>query len=121
MICWRSVSSPQSFGRWYTADNRKPRKMERTNSECRGYRFGPFELDVHTGELRKHGGRVSLQTQPFQVLWLLLERAGELVARDDLRERLWPGDMFVDFDNGLNIAIRKLRQAFSDSAETPRY
>jgi TolB-like protein/DNA-binding winged helix-turn-helix (wHTH) protein/Flp pilus assembly protein TadD len=84
-------------------------------------RFAVFEADVRAGELRKQGLRIKLQDKPFQVLTLLLERPGEVVTRDELRERLWPGDTFVDFDHGINIAINKLREALGDSAESPRF
>lgn len=84
-------------------------------------RFSVFELDVRTGELRKNGMRLRLQEQPFQVLAMLLERPGELVTRDDLRQKLWPADTFVDFDHGLNTAVNKLREVLADSAASPRY
>jgi TolB-like protein/DNA-binding winged helix-turn-helix (wHTH) protein/Tfp pilus assembly protein PilF len=84
-------------------------------------RFGVFEVDLRTGELRKHGLRVRLQEQPFQVLTLLLERPGETVTRDELRNRLWTADTFVDFDHGLNKAINKIREALGDSAASPRF
>src|ERR1700736_1041030 len=84
-------------------------------------RFGVFELDPRTGELRKHGLRVRLQEQPFRVLEMLLEHAGEVVTREELQKRLWPGDTFVDFDHGLNKAINKIREALADSAESPRF
>ena len=84
-------------------------------------RFGSFELDQASGELRKNGGRVRLQEQPFQVLRALVERPGEVVTREDLHERLWPGDTFVEFDDGLNTAVRKIRQALGDSADNPRF
>ena len=83
-------------------------------------RFGVFEADLLTGELRKNGQKVRLQDQPFRVLALLLQRAGELVAREEIQNELWPGDTFVEFDHGLNTAIKKIRQALGDSAETPR-
>src|SRR5215470_1305421 len=85
------------------------------------YRFGPFEVCLETGELRKNGRRVHLQRKPFEVLASLLEQAGRLVSRESLRQRLWPADTFVDFDNGLNTALSKLRQALGDAAEKPRY
>jgi len=88
---------------------------------ARGFRFGVFEANLHSGELRKHGIRIRLQEQPFQILALLLERPGELVTREELRQRLWPSDTFVDFDHGLNTAVNKLREALSDSAATPRF
>jgi len=84
-------------------------------------RFGVFELDLISGELRKQGLRVKLSEQPLQILVLLIERAGETVTRDEVRQRLWPGDTFVDFDAGLNSAIKKLRDALGDPAENPRF
>src|SRR5258707_14125886 len=84
-------------------------------------RFGAFEVDLRSGELRKHGIRLKLQDQPFQVLALLLEHPGNVVTREELRQRLWPADTFVDFDAGLNSAIKKLRNALGDSAGEPRY
>jgi len=84
-------------------------------------RFGVFELDLHAGELRKHGLRVRLQEQPFQVLAALLERPGEVVTREELQKKLWPADTFVDFDHGLNKTINKIREALGDSAESPRF
>jgi cholera toxin transcriptional activator len=84
-------------------------------------RFGVFEADFNAGELRKNGSKMRLQEQPFQVLAVLLENAGEIVTRDDLRQRLWPADTFVDFDHSLNTAIAKLRDALGDSASSPRF
>jgi len=84
-------------------------------------RFGVFELDLSAGELRKSGVKLRLQEQPFQVLALLLERAGEVVAREELQQKLWPSDTFVDFDHSLNTAINKVREALGDSASNPRY
>jgi len=84
-------------------------------------RFGPFELDRRTGELWKAGSRINLPDQPFQVLKTLLERPGELVSREELRHRLWSAETFVDFEHGLNAAIRRLRDALGDSAEVPRF
>ncbi len=84
-------------------------------------RFGVFELDLSAGELRKSGVRLRLQEQPFQVLALLLERAGEVVTREELQQKLWPSDTFVDFDHSLNTAINKVREALGDSASSPRY
>ncbi|MFZ3333479.1 MAG: winged helix-turn-helix domain-containing protein [Candidatus Acidiferrales bacterium] len=83
--------------------------------------FGLFEADLRSGELRKHGVRLKLQDQPFQVLALLLEHAGDVVTREELRQRLWPADTFVDFDTGLNSAVKKLRDVLADSADEPRY
>lgn len=87
----------------------------------RRLRFGVFELDLRAGELRKHGLRIRLQEQPFQVLVMLLEHPGEVVTREELQKKLWPADTFVDFDHGLNKAINKLRDAVGDSAESPRF
>jgi TolB-like protein/DNA-binding winged helix-turn-helix (wHTH) protein/lipopolysaccharide biosynthesis regulator YciM len=84
-------------------------------------RFGTFELDLTVAELRQNGVRVKLQDQPFRVLTALLERPRDIVTREDLRERLWPCDTFVDFDTGLNAAIKKLRQALRDDADSPRF
>jgi TolB-like protein/Flp pilus assembly protein TadD len=84
-------------------------------------RFGAFEVDFKAGELRKQGCQVKLQDQPFQVLQVLLEHPGEVVSREDLRQRVWPADTFVDFDQGLNNAIKRLREALSDDAENPQY
>ena len=84
-------------------------------------RFGAFEVDLRSGELRKHGIRLKLQDQPFKVLALLLEHPGDVVTREELRQKLWLADTFVDFDTGLNSAVKKLRDVLSDSAEEPRY
>lgn len=95
--------------------------MKQVSTSAEVIRFGVFEADTRTGELRKHGLRIKLQEQPFQVLSLLLARPGELVTREELRLKLWPADTFVDFEQGLNKAINKLREALSDDRETPRY
>jgi cholera toxin transcriptional activator len=84
-------------------------------------RFGVFELDLAVGELRKSGAKLRLQEQPFQVLALLLDRAGDVVTREELRQKLWPADTFVDFDHSLNTAVNKLREILGDSASSPRY
>ncbi|MCI0349240.1 MAG: tetratricopeptide repeat protein [Acidobacteriales bacterium] len=90
-------------------------------AEQRVVRFGVFELDVRSAELCKHGLKVRLPNQSFQILALLLERPGELVTREELRQKLWPADIFVDFDTGLASAVKKLREALGDSAENPRF
>jgi TolB-like protein/DNA-binding winged helix-turn-helix (wHTH) protein len=95
--------------------------MEQETNGLRGYRFGVFEADLRAGEVRKDGLKLRLQEQPFQVLAILLGRAGDLVTRDELHKRLWNGDTFVDFDHGLNIAINKIREALGDWAENPRF
>ncbi len=83
--------------------------------------FGIFEADLQTGELRKNGLKVALQGQPFQVFAILLQSPGKLVTREELREKVWPGDTFVDFDHGLNTAITKIRVALEDDADNPRF
>ena len=87
----------------------------------RAVKVGVFEADLAARELRKNGIKIRLQEQPFQVLALLLENRGEVMTREELRQKLWPADTFVDFDNGLNTAINKIREALCDSAESPRY
>src|SRR4029450_8804229 len=82
-------------------------------------RFGKFELNLQTGELRRQGQKVKLQEQPLQVLAALLERPGEMVTREELRSKLWPADTFVDFDHSLNAAIKRLRDALGESADSP--
>lgn len=84
-------------------------------------RFGAYEADLHTHELWKHGIRVKLVGQPFEILAALLKRPGQLVTREELRAELWPGDTFVDFNHGLNAAVNKLRDALCDSADNPQY
>jgi DNA-binding winged helix-turn-helix (wHTH) protein len=95
--------------------------MDVPHSNRRVACFGVFELDLSVGELRKSGVKLRLQGQPFQVLALLLERAGEVVTREELQQKLWPSDTFVDFDHSLNTAINKVREALGDSASSPRY
>ena len=85
------------------------------------FRFGVFEADLASGELRKSGIKVRLQEQPFQILAFLLQSGGKVVTRDELRQKLWPSDTFVDFDHSLNTAVNKLREALGDSASAPRY
>src|SRR5262249_47532304 len=84
-------------------------------------RFGVFELDLQAGELRRKGGKIKLQTQPFQVLEMLLETPGALVTREALRQKLWADGSFVDYEQGLNVAIQKLRLALGDSADKPHF
>src|SRR5580704_3668142 len=84
-------------------------------------RFGDYELDLRLQELRKHGIRLKLQEQPYQILQVLTERPSELVTREELQRRLWPSDTFVDFEHGLYNGIKRLREILSDSAESPRY
>jgi DNA-binding winged helix-turn-helix (wHTH) protein len=92
-----------------------------TEQPARVVRFGLFELDLKTAELRKRGTRVALQEQPFQVLAILLAHPGDLVTREELRAALWPEAVFVDFDHGLNKAVGKIRRALGDLADSPRF
>src|SRR5689334_21816941 len=85
------------------------------------YRFGLFEVDGRTGELRKQGRAIKLRGRPFDILLLLLSRRGDPITRDELRQHLWAADTFVDFDHGLNSAMNRLREALGDSAESPRF
>ncbi len=87
----------------------------------RTFQFGAFEVNEPAGELRKHGVRIRVQEQPFQILLLLLNRPGEIVGREEIRSRLWPDNTFVDFDNAISSAVRKLREALNDNADTPRF
>ena len=84
-------------------------------------RFAVFEADLRLGELRREGKPIGLQEKPLQILLALLENPGVLVTREELRRRLWPTDTFLGFDEGLNTAVRKLRQVLNDSADAPRY
>jgi DNA-binding winged helix-turn-helix (wHTH) protein/tetratricopeptide (TPR) repeat protein len=95
--------------------------MSPENKPSTFLRFAVFDADLRTGELRKQGVRVKLQEQPFRVLTLLLQRPGEVVTREELRSQIWHSDTFVDFDNGLNTSINKLREALGDSADNPRF
>src|SRR5215472_18221961 len=95
--------------------------MPNSTPHAQPLRFGPFELDLRAGELRRQGVRIKIQEQPFQVLRILLEHSGEVVTREELRCRLWPADTFVDFEQGLNKAINKIREALEDSPEHPQY
>jgi TolB-like protein/Flp pilus assembly protein TadD len=93
--------------------------MENTSSLSQPVRFGLFEVDLRAGELRKQGVKIKLQAQPLQILAMLLQHPGEVVTREELRNKLWPADTFVDFDHSLNKAVNKLREALGDSAEKP--
>ena len=95
--------------------------MDRPVHPSKITRCGVFEIDLKAFELRKHGLRLKLSEQPFQILAILLEKPGEIVTRDELRERLWPGDTFVDFDHGLNNAVMRLREVLGDSSDRPRF
>ena len=95
--------------------------MSNTSRSVHKARFGPYEVDFRAGELLKNGRKIRLQDQPFEILVILLEQPGGVVTREELRQRLWPTDTFVDFDHGLNNAINKLRDALNDSADAPRF
>jgi cholera toxin transcriptional activator len=116
MADWRLGATLRVVGRCPSSMPAAP-----SNHFGRIARFGVFELDLSAGELRKNGARLRLQEQPFQVLALLLERAGDVVTREELRQKLWPADTFVDFDHSLNTAVNKLREVLGDSASSPRY
>src|SRR5437879_236730 len=88
---------------------------------ARMLRFDTFELDLRTGELRKRGVKLRLQGQPLELLGILLQSAGNLVTREELRTQLWQADTFVDFDHSLHNAVARLREVLGDSAEAPRY
>ena len=95
--------------------------MNESVSSRRIVRFGVYELDLASGELRKGGLKIRLSGQPFQILAMLLERPGQVVTREELQKKLWPDGTFVDFDHSLNTAINKIREALGDSAENPRF
>jgi DNA-binding winged helix-turn-helix (wHTH) protein len=95
--------------------------MRRPVANPKIIRFGLFEVDLDTRELRKSGLRIKLQGQPFQILIMLLARPGAIVTREELQKKLWPSDTFVDFDLSLNSAVKKLRQALNDDSENPRF
>jgi DNA-binding winged helix-turn-helix (wHTH) protein len=95
--------------------------MEVTENSPPIVRFGSFEVDFRAGELRKNGLKIKLHGQPFLVLEALLKRPGQVVTRDELQKAIWPADTFVDFDHGLNKAINRIREALSDSSDSPRF
>jgi TolB-like protein/Tfp pilus assembly protein PilF len=105
----------------YSAKRADHFAVPQANSLHRVVRFGGFEADLRSGELRKDGIRIRLQEQPFHILQALLERPGEIVTREELRLKLWPADTYVDFDHGLNNAIKRLREGLNDSAENPKF
>src|SRR5215470_8968650 len=90
-------------------------------SKDRIYRFGTYELRIRTREVSKNGTKLKVRPQPFQILRALVERAGDVMTREELRQRLWPAETFVDFEHGLNTAIKELRGILNDSAAEPRY
>src|SRR5437667_2815174 len=108
--------------RWaWRKQGRGSQTMSSQPTAARVIRFGLFELDLQTSELRKQGRNIKLQDQPFQVLVLLLRHSGEVVTREELRNALWSADTFIEFDQGLNTAIKKIRLALGDAADNPRF
>jgi DNA-binding winged helix-turn-helix (wHTH) protein len=113
--------------RWYAAgaSAKLPRRVEsgdqRSDARPATFRFGPFDLDVRSGELRKRGTIVRLPEQPFQILVVLLEHPGDVVSREEIRSKLWPGSTVVEFEHSINSAVKRLRDALRDSADKPRY
>src|SRR6202041_3301332 len=97
------------------------RPMNGTSPKIGRYRFGPFDLDPEEGTLARNGVRVKLQDLPYRLLLMLVERPGEIVTREEVRQRLWPENTFVEFDNSLGVAIRKVRESLNDNAEAPNY
>src|ERR1700675_442702 len=95
--------------------------MQATSPPTVIFHFGIFQLDLRAGELHKAGVKVKLQDQPFRVLALLIDHAGQVVTREELRQRVWPSNVYVDFDQGLNNAIKKVREALGDTADSPRF
>src|SRR5205823_1444023 len=95
--------------------------MQELAAATRLVHFGPFALDLRSSELRKGSIRLTVPSQSIEILKALLEQPGELVTRDQLRARLWPSDTFVDFEHGLNAAVRRLREALGDSADAPQF
>ena len=87
----------------------------------RRYRFGAFEADAVTGELRRQGMRIRINAQPFQVLLMLLERPGQLLTREEISRELWPDGTFVDYEHGVNSAVNRIREALGDTAANPRF
>lgn len=105
----------------YSPKNRKFMSASSKSDDARRVRFGPFTVDLRAGELYKGKKKIKVQQLPLQVLGALLENPGEMVAREELKSRLWPADTFVDFEHGLNTAIKKLRQALGDNSAKPKY
>jgi len=123
----REVGVEPSYSAWQDGKLRRQREShvvaplaQQKQAHAR-LAFGAFEIDLTASELTKHGIRIRLQDQPFRILQALIERPGELVSREELQKQIWPSDTFVDFDHGINNAIKRLREALSDSAEEPRY
>ncbi len=123
-----NLAKPDAVERLFTLPGQQIYKLvgwsiavESKTQSSKKVRFGAFSADLTAGQLYKQGRRIKLQQQPFQLLAMFLERAGEVIGRDEFRKRLWPADTFVDFEHGLNIAVNKLREALGDSKERPRF
>src|SRR3984893_4272468 len=116
----RAFLTLYSSGRYTPTRLNRP-TMQHTSHASKIVRCGVFEIDLKAFELRKHGWPLKLAEQHLQILAILLEQPGEVITRDELRERLWPGDTFVDFDHGLNNAVMRLREALGDSPDKPRF
>src|SRR5580704_12953150 len=116
MRSYLSGERPESCSDWIhsTKDMTDPKPASR-------YRFGVFEADATTGELRKKGVRIKLNSQPLQVLFMLLERPGELLTREEISRELWPDGTFVDYEHGVNSAVNRIREALGDRAASPRF
>jgi cholera toxin transcriptional activator len=111
---FRNIFESNSDWIHWTSDMTDPRQARR-------YRFGVFEADATTGELRKQGLRIKLNVQPFQVLLMLLDRPGELLTREEISQELWPDGTFVDYDHGVNSAVNRIREALGDKAQNSRF
>src|SRR5215467_13286948 len=104
----------------HSAKRRRQSTPDKVVSSSRRFQFGLFEVDLRSGELRRQGVRIKLQEQPFQVLIMLLDRPGELITREEIRQCLWP-DTIVEFESNLNAVIKRLREALDDGADNPRF
>src|SRR5208283_4085889 len=106
---------------WYIPPRVLGRRMSSPGNENRTYKFGDFVIDPRAGELFRRGKKIKLQRQPSQVLLALLEKPGQIVTREELRQRIWSADTFVDFEHSLNTAVKKLRLALGDHAEKSKF
>src|SRR6266550_3043442 len=119
--CWFEFCWPDHRERCKVSPAQRSVLMGMPVNTPRAWRFGVFELDASSGELRRNGTVIKLREQPARILLLLLEHAGQMVTREQLRQHLWPSDTFVDFDHSRNAAVMKLREALGDSADKPLY
>src|ERR1700743_3149302 len=120
MPCWLASPRGSPVRRDRMLSQASPQENN-SPSDGQPIRFDRYQVDVRSGELRKEGRKIRLQAQPFQLLVLLLQNAGRVVSREDVRRELWPGDTFVDFDHGLAAAGNKIRDALCDSADKPKF